>query len=155
MPDAEAALGQNSTAPELASREEETSRRNSRLWSRARSLADTGGGCGLPSLKSMSPDAKRVPKAIIGAQALIYTDAADELRDVLSGSLDWSYVKAGPGWPIFRPQNSLFIQPVNPARISLMCHDLAATMADVAGKGVAFRGEPHTERWGTMTRWCT
>jgi hypothetical protein len=35
--------------------------------------------------------------------------------------------------------------------LSLMCDDLAATMAELEAKGVDFKGEPHEERWGMVT----
>lgn len=89
--------------------------------------------------------------AITGVHALINTPAADALRQLLADVTGWSHVDAGGGWPIFAlPPAELAVHPgEHPGYgLSLMCDDLASTMAELATKGVSFRGEPVTERWG-------
>ena len=89
--------------------------------------------------------------AITGAHALLYTSQPDELRAVLRDVFGWGSVDAGGGWLIFAlPPAEVAIHPADTPRheLSLMCDDLDATVAELRGKGIEFRGEPSTERWG-------
>jgi catechol 2,3-dioxygenase-like lactoylglutathione lyase family enzyme len=89
---------------------------------------------------------------ITGAHTLIYTEDPDGLRVFLRDVLGLPNVDAGGGWLIFRsPPAELAVHP-GPDRheLSLMCDDLAATMADLTAKGVEFTTEPTEERWGTI-----
>ena len=91
--------------------------------------------------------------AITGVHALLYSAEAEAVRAVLADVLGWRHVDGGDGWLIFAlPPAELGVHPADrPSHeLSLMCDDLAATMADLAAKGVEFRGEPHDEGWGLV-----
>ncbi|MBV8296072.1 MAG: extradiol dioxygenase, partial [Acidimicrobiia bacterium] len=80
--------------------------------------------------------------------------AADALRTMLRDTFGWTNVDAGGGWLIFAlPPAEVAVHPSDDAtqELSLMCDDLGATMAELADKGVEFKGEPHDERWGRVT----
>jgi len=86
---------------------------------------------------------------------LLYTPEADALRAVLRDALGWGSVEDTPGWLIFKlPPAELGVHPSEGStkhEISLMCDDLEATMAELRGKGIAFRGGPTDERFGITT----
>ncbi len=90
--------------------------------------------------------------AIVGAHMLFYTPQADELRAVLRDTLGWDYVENTPGWLIFKlPPAEVGVHPSEGAtthQICLMCDDLDATIAELRGKGIDFRGEPEDESFG-------
>ena len=91
--------------------------------------------------------------AVTGVHAIFYTPEAEALREVLRDTFGWSAVDAGGGWLIFAlPPAELGVHPAEQARheISLMCDDLAATMADLRARGIEFRGEPQQAGFGTM-----
>jgi hypothetical protein len=91
--------------------------------------------------------------AVTGIHALIYTPEAEALRAVLADVIGWSHVDAGNGWPIFAlPPAELGVHPGEEPRqeLSFMCDDIATTMAELAAKGVAFRGEPEDRGWGAV-----
>jgi hypothetical protein len=88
---------------------------------------------------------------VTGIHALIYTTEADALREVLADALGWQHVDTGGGWLIFAlPPAELGVHPGDQPRheLSLMCDDIAATMAELTAKGVAFRGGPEDRGWG-------
>lgn len=92
--------------------------------------------------------------AITGVHALIYTPEADALRAVLADAIGWSTVDAGEGWLIFAlPPAELGVHPSDQPRheFSLMCDDIANTVAELQSKGITFRGEPEEQRWGVAT----
>ena len=73
---------------------------------------------------------------------------------MLRDTFGWTNVDAGGGWLIFAlPPAEVAVHPSDDAAqgLSLMCDDLGATMAELADKGVEFKGEPHDERWGRVT----
>jgi hypothetical protein len=86
---------------------------------------------------------------------LFYTPEADALRAVLRDALGWDSVEDTPGWLIFKlPPAELGVHPSEGAtkhEVSLMCDDLEATMAELRGKGIEFRGEPRDESFGITT----
>jgi hypothetical protein len=92
---------------------------------------------------------------IIGAHMLLYTPEPDALRAVLRGALGWDSVEDTPGWLIFKlPPAELGVHPSEGAtkhEVSLMCDDIEATMAELRGKGIEFRGEPKDESFGITT----
>jgi len=90
---------------------------------------------------------------ITGAHMLLYSPEADALRAVLDDVLGFRSVDAGGGWLIFAlPPAEVAVHPADAPshELTLMCDDLAATMAELQGKGVAFKGDPHEERWGVV-----
>lgn len=93
---------------------------------------------------------------ITGVHTLLYSSEPEALRSVLADVFGWDHVADGEdgSWLIFAlPPAEMGIHPGDePAhQISLMCDDLDATIADLKGKGVAFRGEPENVRWGVVT----
>jgi hypothetical protein len=93
--------------------------------------------------------------SITGVHALLYTSEAEAVRAVLRDVVGWKHVDAGGGWLIFAlPPAEVGVHPADAPRheLSLLCDDLDATVAELRAKGIEFRGEKGTERWGiTMT----
>ncbi|MEY2475621.1 MAG: hypothetical protein QOG87_936 [Actinomycetota bacterium] len=91
--------------------------------------------------------------AITGAHALLYSSQPDELRAVLRDIFGFDHVDAGQGWLIFKlPPAEVAVHPGEaPAHeLTFMCDDLAATMDELRGKGIAFKGEPSDQGWGVV-----
>jgi len=86
---------------------------------------------------------------------LLYTPEADALRAVLRDALGWDYVEDTPGWLIFKlPPAEVGVHPSETStkhELCLMCDDLEATMTELRGKGIEFRGEPRDEGFGITT----
>jgi hypothetical protein len=88
---------------------------------------------------------------ITGVHALLYTSEPEKLRAVLRDVFGWSHVDAHDGWLIFAlPPAELAVHPGEHPQheISLMCDDLAATMAELQARGIEFRGEPVNAGFG-------
>ena len=91
--------------------------------------------------------------AVIGVHALLYSPAAEALRSLLGDGLELPHVDAGHGWLIFAlPPAEVAVHPADAPGVELtvMCDDMAATMAELTAKGVTFRGEPAEQRWGRV-----
>lgn len=89
--------------------------------------------------------------AVTGAHMLIYTSRPEALRAVFRDVFGWKHVDAGEGWLIFAlPPAELGIHPAEAGKheLSLMCDDLAGTMAELQSKGITFAGEPEQRRFG-------
>ena len=89
--------------------------------------------------------------AITGVHTLIYSPEADAARAVLQDVFGWDGVDAGGGWLIFAtPPGEMAVHPAeSPAHeITLMCDDLAATVAELEAHGVVFDGEAEDQGWG-------
>jgi catechol 2,3-dioxygenase-like lactoylglutathione lyase family enzyme len=91
---------------------------------------------------------------ITGAHAVLYSADAAADRAFLRDVLGFPHVDAGGGWLIFRlPPAEVAVHPTDgpPAQeLFLMCDELDATLAELAGKGVA-TGAVSEERWGRRT----
>jgi hypothetical protein len=89
---------------------------------------------------------------ITGAHVLLYTSAADELRAVLRDVIGWDAVDAGEGWLIFKlPPAELGVHPSDEGarhELSLMCDDIAATVADLRARGIEIPAEPEDRGFG-------
>lgn len=90
---------------------------------------------------------------ITGVHALLYTQEAEALRELLGPVIGLGHVDDGQddGWLIFRlPPAELGVHPgESPGHeLSLMCDDLSGTIEELRVKGVSFRGEPIDEGWG-------
>ena len=97
---------------------------------------------------------------ITGAHALLYTSEPDAVRAILADVFGWDHVDAGEGWLIFRlPPAEVGVHPAEGPtyeggtrhQLTLMCDDIAGTIAELRGKGVEVRGEPQDEGWGITT----
>jgi catechol 2,3-dioxygenase-like lactoylglutathione lyase family enzyme len=93
---------------------------------------------------------------INGLHALIHAQDAEKVRAFFRDVLGFRSVDAGRGWLIFAmPPAELAVHPTEggePSRheLYMMCDDLAATMSELAAKGVVCG--PVTEaRWGSIT----
>lgn len=92
--------------------------------------------------------------AITGVHALLYTAEPEQLRAVLRDVFGWQHVDAHEGWLIFAlPAAELGVHPADTPshELSLMCDDLEATVAELRGKGIEFRGEPENQGFGVVT----
>jgi catechol 2,3-dioxygenase-like lactoylglutathione lyase family enzyme len=91
---------------------------------------------------------------ITGAHVILYSPEADALRSFLQDTFGWNHVDAGGGWLIFAlPPAEVAVHPSDRPvhELTLTCDDLDTTIAELRGKGVEFKGEPHDERWGRVT----
>ena len=95
--------------------------------------------------------------AITGVHTLLYTSEPDAVRDILRDVFGWRFVDEGGGWLIFAlppgrdgrpPRRGPHLRGGTRHQVSLMCDDLAATMADLAARGIEVRGGPDDEGWG-------
>lgn len=90
--------------------------------------------------------------AITGAHALLYTPEAEALRAFFRDVVGWEHVDAGDGWLIFAlPPAELGVHPSEGSthhELSLVCDDIAATVARLRDKGAEFRGEPEDLGFG-------
>jgi catechol 2,3-dioxygenase-like lactoylglutathione lyase family enzyme len=97
---------------------------------------------------------------------LVYADDPDAARAFFRDVLQLPGVDTGGGWLIFRTGPSeLGVHPaaweaegVGSERtpqafdVSLMCDDLAATMAEIGERGAEFAGPVREEQWGSTVR---
>jgi catechol 2,3-dioxygenase-like lactoylglutathione lyase family enzyme len=97
--------------------------------------------------------------AITGTHALLYTSEPEALRAVLRDIFGLDHVDAGDGWLIFAlPPAEVGVHPtggpeVGPAgihRVSFMCDDIDATVAELRGKGIEVKGEPEDHGYGVV-----
>lgn len=94
---------------------------------------------------------------INGAHTIIHASDPEAARAFFRDVLEFPAVDAGHGWLIFRtPPSELAVHPAEPdaagrAELFLMCDDLAATVADLAAKGVEFTSGITEQRWGLVT----
>jgi hypothetical protein len=89
--------------------------------------------------------------SITGVHALLYTSDPEGVRSILRDVFGWRNVDAGGGWLVFAlPPAEVGVHPSDTPRheLSLLCDDLDATVAELRARGVRFRGERSTERWG-------
>jgi catechol 2,3-dioxygenase-like lactoylglutathione lyase family enzyme len=91
---------------------------------------------------------------ISGLHALIYTADAAADRAFLRDVLGLPHVDSGDGWLIFKaPPTEMAVHPTDgpPSHeLYLMADDIAATLADLRGKGVEVVDEPVDRGWGLV-----
>jgi hypothetical protein len=94
---------------------------------------------------------------IVGAHVLLYTPEAEAVRAVLRDVLELEHVEGHDppdGWLIFKlPPSELGVHPADAPRheLTLMCRDIAATVAELRAKGVEVRGELRDDDFGVWT----
>jgi catechol 2,3-dioxygenase-like lactoylglutathione lyase family enzyme len=91
---------------------------------------------------------------ITGLHALIYSADAAADRAFLRDVLGLPHVDSGDGWLIFKaPPTELAVHPTDGPpthELYLMADDLAATLADLRGRGVEVVEEPANRGWGVL-----
>lgn len=92
---------------------------------------------------------------INGAHVIIFSTDAEADRAFIRDVLGFASVDAGDGWLIFKlPPAEVAVHPADAAggqaghQLSLMCDDLAQTLAVLAGKGTPV-SPVSSARWGT------
>jgi predicted enzyme related to lactoylglutathione lyase len=95
---------------------------------------------------------------IAGTHVLIYADDAEATRAFLRDILGWENVDAGDGWLIFAlPATELGVHPADDGRpsgthaLSLMCHDIEDTVAQLEAKGAEFTMPVTDAGYGLVT----
>jgi len=92
---------------------------------------------------------------ITGVHAIVFSPRAEEVRAFCRDVLELGSVDAGGGWLIFAlPPAELAAHPSEGDtrhELYLMCDDIEATMAELAGKGVDFTGPVQDAGWGLLT----
>lgn len=91
---------------------------------------------------------------INGAHVIVYSRDAEADRAFLADVLGFPHVDVGHGWLIFKlPPAEVAVHPAGEHvvhELYLMCDDVAAAVAELAGKGVEV--EPVTDQgWGLLT----
>jgi catechol 2,3-dioxygenase-like lactoylglutathione lyase family enzyme len=96
---------------------------------------------------------------IAGAHTLLYAEDADAARVFFRDVLGFPWVDNSGGWLIFAlPPSELGIHPTpgssgKPGQheLSLMCHDIRATVSELEAKGVEFVGGIDDQGYGLVT----
>ena len=92
---------------------------------------------------------------ITGVHAIVFSSRAEEVRAFCRDVLELGSVDAGGGWLIFAlPPAELAAHPSDGDtrhELYLMCDDIEATMAELAGKGVDFTEPVRDAGWGLLT----
>ena len=96
---------------------------------------------------------------IRGMHAMFYSSEAEALRAFLRDKLGLQGSDVGGGWLIFdAPEADLGVHPTDgsePASgtsdISFYCDDIAATVAELKGRGVEFTQEVEDQGYGLVT----
>jgi catechol 2,3-dioxygenase-like lactoylglutathione lyase family enzyme len=91
---------------------------------------------------------------ITGMHAIVFSPAAEMVREFLSGTLGLSSVDAGQGWLIFAlPPAELAVHPADDGgrhELYLMCDDIHATLAELRDKGVEVAQDVADRGWGLL-----
>jgi catechol 2,3-dioxygenase-like lactoylglutathione lyase family enzyme len=88
---------------------------------------------------------------VVGVHALFYTPEPEALRATLRDVFGWEHVDAHGGWLVFAlPPAELGVHPAErPShRLTFMCHDVHATVAELRDRGIEVRGEPEDLGFG-------
>ena len=100
---------------------------------------------------------------IRGLHAMFYSSDAEATRAFFRHVLGFPFSDVGDGWLIFdMPEADLGVHPIDPKGehgspagvhdISFYCDDIKATVAELEGKGVAFRMEIVDAGFGYVTQ---
>ena len=90
---------------------------------------------------------------ITAVHTLIYTPEPEGMRAFFRDVLELPHVDAGDGWLIFAlPPAEVAMHPAEAGHehqeITLMCDDIAATVAGLRQRGVDFDGDVADRGWG-------
>ena len=92
---------------------------------------------------------------ITGAHVVLFSTDAEADRAFLARLLDRPGVDAGGGWLITQlPPGEVAVHPAAEAgtvELYLVCDDVEATVAELAGRGIAVEGGITEQRWGRVT----
>jgi catechol 2,3-dioxygenase-like lactoylglutathione lyase family enzyme len=95
---------------------------------------------------------------IRGMHGMFYSSQAEELRAFLRDKLGLSGTDVGGGWLIFAaPEADIGVHPTGDgaasgtAEISFYCDDIAATMKELAARGVEFTHDAEDHGYGLVT----
>jgi catechol 2,3-dioxygenase-like lactoylglutathione lyase family enzyme len=102
---------------------------------------------------------------ITAVHTLVYADDAERAREFFRDVLQLPFADTGGGWLIFKTGPSELATHPNAwgegdqaggtdqgFDVSLMCDDLAATMAELKERGAEFDGDVVEQRWGHTIR---
>ena len=91
---------------------------------------------------------------ITGVHAIVFSERPDQVRAFFTDVLGFSSVDAGGGWLIFAlPPAELAVHPADRDsrhELYLMCDDIHATLAELAGKGVEVARDVSDQGWGLL-----
>jgi catechol 2,3-dioxygenase-like lactoylglutathione lyase family enzyme len=97
---------------------------------------------------------------ITGFHTIVYSDDAEATRAFFRDVLMWPSLDAGDSWLIFKtPPSELGVHPTSHEvtdawasvpfhQASLMCDDIAGTIADLCAKGVVVGGDVQDQGFG-------
>ncbi|RJO73765.1 extradiol dioxygenase [Nocardia panacis] len=92
---------------------------------------------------------------ITGLHTILYSTDPDADRRFFRDVLGFPATDVGAGWLIFQmPPADLGVHPIESGsahELHLICDDLAATMAELAARGVDFTRDPTMQSWGVST----
>jgi catechol 2,3-dioxygenase-like lactoylglutathione lyase family enzyme len=92
---------------------------------------------------------------IDGVHVLLFSPQAEAVRTYLADVLGLDSVDAGGGWPIFGLPGGgeAAVHPEDAARVELhlLCDDIAATVAELQGRGAELARPVEEAPWGLHT----
>jgi catechol 2,3-dioxygenase-like lactoylglutathione lyase family enzyme len=92
---------------------------------------------------------------ITGAHVILYSSDAEADRAFLADLLGTPSVDAGGGWTILQlPPGEVAVHPAESSgsvELYLVCDDVEATVADLAGRGIPVDGAVSDQGWGRLT----
>jgi catechol 2,3-dioxygenase-like lactoylglutathione lyase family enzyme len=91
---------------------------------------------------------------INGIHAIVFSPEAEKVRAFFADVLGLPSVDAGGGWPIYAlPPAELAVHPGDgPGQheLYLMCDDIAATLAELTGRGAELARDVSDQGWGLL-----
>ena len=91
---------------------------------------------------------------ITGMHAIVFSPQAERVRAFFADVLGLPSADAGGGWLIFAlPPAELAVHPADDGghhELYLMCDDIRATLAELAGKGVEVARDVSDQGWGLL-----
>ena len=91
---------------------------------------------------------------ITGMHAIVFSPQAEQVRAFFADVLGLPSADAGGGWLIFAlPPAELAVHPADGGghhELYLMCDDIHATLAELAGKGAEVARDVSDQGWGLL-----